>query len=172
MYTHSYRLDLLLCLTMRCWKSQERMMLVACLGRTPLLFLDFLSSLSNRDDRSTFTFTVNTRMGRERKKRKGKKERMVGLSYCCHGNKGRLPITYLFFHWQGQKHLLKCHHGNWIWVMILKYKKAAPLTMWKHKRVSSVFGALMRALKSRGSGKPSVKSLDSTLWCWISEELV
>uniref|UniRef100_A0A663LSB3 Fasciculation and elongation protein zeta 1 n=1 Tax=Athene cunicularia TaxID=194338 RepID=A0A663LSB3_ATHCN len=36
-------------LTMRCWKSHERMMLVACLGRTPRLFLDFLSSPSRRE---------------------------------------------------------------------------------------------------------------------------
>lgn len=43
-------------LTMRCWKSQERMMLVACLGKTPRLFLDFLSSLSKREVRSRFTF--------------------------------------------------------------------------------------------------------------------
>ena len=42
---------------MRCWKSQERMMLVACLGSTPRLFLDFLSSLSKRDERSRFIFT-------------------------------------------------------------------------------------------------------------------
>lgn len=42
-------------LTMRCWKSQERMMLVACLGRTPRLFLDFLSSPSRREVRSRFT---------------------------------------------------------------------------------------------------------------------
>lgn len=47
------------CPTMRCWKSQERMIFVACLGSTPLLFLDFLSSLSNRDVRSMFTF-INT----------------------------------------------------------------------------------------------------------------
>lgn len=57
---------LLLCLTMRCWKSQERMMLVACLGRTPRLFLDFLSSLSNRDDRSMFTLDGKTREERKR----------------------------------------------------------------------------------------------------------
>ncbi len=75
-------------------------MLVACLGRTPLLFLDFLSSLSNRDDRSTFTFTINNRKGKE-KGRKGKKK-MAGLSYCCQGNKGRLPITYLFFSCKGR----------------------------------------------------------------------
>lgn len=42
-------------LTMRCWKSQERMMLVACLGKTPRLFLDFLSSLSKREVRSRLT---------------------------------------------------------------------------------------------------------------------
>ena len=42
-------------LTMRCWKSHERMMLVACLGRTPRLFLDFLSSPSRREVRSRFT---------------------------------------------------------------------------------------------------------------------
>lgn len=42
-------------LTMRCWKSQERMMLVACLGRTPRLFLDFLSSPSRSEVRSRFT---------------------------------------------------------------------------------------------------------------------
>lgn len=44
-----------LVLTMRCWKSHERMMLVACLGRTPRLFLDFLSSPSRREVRSRFT---------------------------------------------------------------------------------------------------------------------
>lgn len=46
--------------------------------------------------------------GKEEKKRR-KKKRMVGLTYCCHGNKGRLPITFFssfFFQWQGQKHLL------------------------------------------------------------------
>jgi len=42
-------------LTMRCWKSQERMMLVACLGRTPRLFLDFLSSPSRSEVRSRLT---------------------------------------------------------------------------------------------------------------------
>lgn len=41
--------------TMRCWNSQERMMLVACLGKTPLLFFDFLSSPSKREARSRFT---------------------------------------------------------------------------------------------------------------------
>lgn len=45
----------LLRLTMRCWKSHERIMLVACFGKTPLLFLDFLSSLSSKDERSRFT---------------------------------------------------------------------------------------------------------------------
>lgn len=77
-------------LTMRCWKSQERMMLVACLGKTPLLFFDFLSSLSNRDARSTLTLS---------KKKASKKENdktMVQLSYCCHRNKGSLLITYVF----------------------------------------------------------------------------
>lgn len=51
------------------------MMLVACLGRTPLLFLDFLSSLSNRDDRSTFTFETNKvgkGLGNKMEERKGK----------------------------------------------------------------------------------------------------
>lgn len=63
---------LILCLTMRCWKSQERIMLVACFGRTPLLFLDFLSSLSNRDERSTFTFKAKKQDWWKRKTRKGK----------------------------------------------------------------------------------------------------
>lgn len=85
----------LLWLTMRCWNSQERMMLVACFGRTPLLFLHFLSSLSNRDDKSTFTLF---KIERKRRNiwRKGQPKRMARLSLCCHGNKGRLPITYLF----------------------------------------------------------------------------
>lgn len=83
-------------LTMRCWKSQERMMLVACLGRTPLLFLDFLSSLSNRDDKSTFTLRTNPRMWVKRRRGEGKEEKMLRLSYCCHGNNGRLPITNPF----------------------------------------------------------------------------
>lgn len=133
-----------LCLTMRCWKSQERMMLVACFGRTPLLFLDFLSSLSNRDDRSKLTLTINT--GGEEKKR----EWMICLTYCCHGNKGRLPIIY-FFQWQGHKHLLKSHHGNWIWVITLK---AAPFAVLKHKRVICPFGA-------------SIRSVEARLWCKV-----
>lgn len=48
---------------------------------------------------------------RKERGRKEKREKTIGLSYCCHGNKLRLPITF-FFLWQGQKHLLKCHHGN------------------------------------------------------------
>ena len=47
----------------------------------------------------------------EEEKRRGRKreeeeeeerQRMAGLGYCCHGNKERLPITYLFFFFSGK----------------------------------------------------------------------
>lgn len=62
-FYNSYRWRLMFNLTMRCWKSQDRMMLVACLGRTPRLFFDFLSSLSRREDKSTFTFPKGKKGG-------------------------------------------------------------------------------------------------------------
>lgn len=76
-------------LTMRCWKSQERMILVACLGKTPRLFLDFLSSLSRREVRSRLTFRVH-----------GEKvsiSSQVGqqLGTCCHSD-GRLSLPTPF----------------------------------------------------------------------------
>ena len=43
--------------------------------------------------------------------------------------------------------------------------------MWKHKWVNSLFGDSM-SLNTWGSDKPLVKSLDSTVWCWINEEQV
>ncbi|TNN51657.1 hypothetical protein EYF80_038127 [Liparis tanakae] len=55
-------------------------MLVACLGRTPLLFLDFLSSLSNRDDRSRFTFTLNTGGGSEGREEKEKEKKEADVA--------------------------------------------------------------------------------------------
>lgn len=77
-------------LTMRCWKSQERMILVACLGKTPRLFLDFLSSLSRREVRSRLTFRA-----------RGEKVSISSLAdwqlgTCCHGDDGRFLLPAPF----------------------------------------------------------------------------
>lgn len=74
------------------------MMLVACLGRTPLLFLDFLSSLSNRDDRSTFTFETH-RVGKQKgRKEKEEQSGWWGLVIVATETKGdyQLPIFFFF----------------------------------------------------------------------------
>lgn len=84
-------------------------MLVACLGRTPLLFFDFLSSLSKRDDRSMFTFTKHR--GEIRRNKKKKSKRRLSLVIVAKETKGDYQLP-LFFLWQGQKHLLRRHHGN------------------------------------------------------------
>lgn len=128
---------------MRCWKSQERMMLVACLGRTPLLFLDFLSSLSNRDDRSMFTLDGKTR--------EGKKRGADGTVWLLLPQKQRETTVT-------QEHLLKRNHGNWIWVTILEKKKINSWTPWqcgctRGSEVWSVFGASTRTEREKGQEK-------------------
>ena len=76
-------------LTMRCWKSQERIILVACLGKTPRLLLDFLSSLSRREVRSRLTFRA-----------RGEKTSISSLAgqrlgTCCHSDGSlSLPIPF------------------------------------------------------------------------------
>lgn len=56
------------------------MILVACLGKTPRLFLDFLSSLSRREVRSRLTFREH--------EEKVSISRLVGqqLGTCCHSD--------------------------------------------------------------------------------------
>lgn len=76
-------------LTMRCWKSQERIILVACLGKTPRLFLDFLSSFSRREVRSRLTFRA-----------RGEKISISSLAgqrlgTCCHRDSSlSLPVPF------------------------------------------------------------------------------
>lgn len=66
------------------------MILVACLGKTPRLFLDFLSSLSRREVRSRLTFRA-----------RGEKVSISSLAdwqlgTCCHGDDGRLLLPAPF----------------------------------------------------------------------------
>lgn len=47
--------------------------------------------------RQVHVYLHNKQQEETRGERKRREERMAGLGYCCHGNKERLPITYLFF---------------------------------------------------------------------------
>lgn len=72
-------------------------MLVACLGRTPLLFFDFLSSLSKRDDKSTFTFAKGKKGGGSMKgEKRQKKKKRLGLVIVATETKGDYQLPFLF----------------------------------------------------------------------------
>lgn len=106
---------------------------------------------------------------RKRKTRKGK----IGLDgtvIVATETKGdnQLPI---FFQWQGQKHLLKCHHGNWIWVMILKQQQKKNPTqpmIAKMQWGQWSFWPLEKYFKEWRVSKNE----DFTTWRWITVDLL
>lgn len=109
LYGNNVRRTCILFLTMRCWKSQERIMFVACLGRTPRLFLDFLSSPSKSEDKSRFTLE-------EREKRD---EKVSGGEGGIVATETKRVASHHFF---GRGRNAFSHHSNAMGVMIPKIK--------------------------------------------------